>query len=210
MIDTTELPEAPLRIDTLRLVIRCPRPADASAYSEAVNGSRESLRRWMPWAHEPSTVEHYQGVCARMQAAYLERSDFAMGLFLRRADGGEGPLIGGSGLHRIDWTVRRFEIGYWCRTGYTGRGLITEAVKAIAAMAFESLGARRVEIRHDDRNERSRRLAERAGFTFEGVLRQDSLGVGGAVRDTRVHSRVRGIEVASGGSAGPASVEHAG
>jgi len=69
----------------------------------------------------------------------------------------------------------------------TGRG-------ALARLAFGILGARRVEIRMDARNERSARVAERAGFTFEGLLRQDSIDVAGASRDTRVYSRVRGVE----------------
>jgi RimJ/RimL family protein N-acetyltransferase len=37
-------------------------------------------------------------------------------------------------------------------------------------------------------------VAERCGFTLEGVLRQDSLGVDGQPRDTVVYSRVRGVE----------------
>ena len=43
-------------------------------------------------------------------------------------------------------------------------------------------------------NAASRRVAERAGFTFEGLLRRDTLGVDGQPRDTLVYSRVRGVE----------------
>jgi RimJ/RimL family protein N-acetyltransferase len=48
----------------------------------------------------------------------------------------------------------------------------------------------------DSRNVRSGRVAERAGFTFEGVLRQDTLDPSGQARDTRVYSRVLGVEEA--------------
>jgi RimJ/RimL family protein N-acetyltransferase len=48
----------------------------------------------------------------------------------------------------------------------------------------------------DGNNERSRRVAERAGFAFEGVLRGDSLTPQGEVRDTRIYARVLGIEEA--------------
>ena len=73
-------------------------------------------------------------------------------------------MVGSSGLQGIDWEVPKFEIGYWCRTSFTGRGYITEAVRGITAFAFEALGARRVEIRCDSRNHPSVRVAQRAGF----------------------------------------------
>jgi ribosomal-protein-serine acetyltransferase len=50
------------------------------------------------------------------------------------------------------------------------------------------LQARRVEVRMDDTNERSWRVAQRAGFALEGVLRNDSLSPAGVARDTRVYA----------------------
>jgi RimJ/RimL family protein N-acetyltransferase len=49
----------------------------------------------------------------------------------------------------------------------------------------------------DDDNLASRKVAERAGFTFEGLLRQDSVTAQGEPRDTRVYARVRGAEEAA-------------
>ena len=43
----------------------------------------------------------------------------------------DGRFLGSSGLHRIDWDVPKFEIGYWCRTSLARRGYITEAVAKI-------------------------------------------------------------------------------
>jgi hypothetical protein len=71
----------------------------------------------------------------------LQRSELRLHLYLRGTD----TLVGSSGLQGIDWEVPTFEIGYWCRTGFTGRGYITEAVLGITAFAFDTLGARRVE-----------------------------------------------------------------
>ncbi|HEY1392748.1 MAG TPA: GNAT family protein [Methylibium sp.] len=183
--------DVPTRLDTPRLVLRCPQPGDGAAYHEAIVASQDELRRWMPWAHEPSSEPKYEAYARRAQAEFLSRCDLAMAIFLRQPDGGEGPLIGASGLHRMDWAVRSFEIGYWCHTGYGGQGYISEAVHAITTMAFETLAARRVEIRMDNRNERSRKLAERCGFELEGVLRCDCLDANFELRDTRVYSRVR-------------------
>jgi RimJ/RimL family protein N-acetyltransferase len=85
--------------------------------------------------------------------------------------------------------VRKFEIGYWVRTGFEGRGYVTEAAAALERLAFEQLAARRVEIRMNDRNERSWRVAERLGFALEGIQRRDSLDPSGAPRDTRVYAK---------------------
>jgi RimJ/RimL family protein N-acetyltransferase len=49
----------------------------------------------------------------------------------------------------------------------------------------------RIEIRTDNRNQRSGRVAARCGFQLEGVLRHDSRHVDGTLRDTRVHARLR-------------------
>jgi RimJ/RimL family protein N-acetyltransferase len=129
-----------------------------------------------------------------MAARFAQRSDLPMFVFARATDGSTGRLIGGTGLHRFDWQVPRFEVGYWVRRSEQGRGLISEAVQTLVRFAFDALQARRVEIRMSSTNLRSRAVAERCGFTLEGVLRQDSIGVDGAPRDTVVYSRVRGAE----------------
>ena len=79
-------------------------------------------------------------------------------------------------------------IGYWCRTSFSGQGYTTEAVRGIAAFAFDALGAKRVEIRCDPSNRPSARVAERAGFVLEGELRNDALGTDGTLRNTLVFS----------------------
>ena len=184
----------PARISTERLLLRQPQPGDGWALCEAVGASIDELRLWMPWAQdEPSTVASEANV-GRMQANFERREDLTYFIFDREPDGSEGALVGGTGLHRIEWTVPRFEIGYWRRSDRAGRGLVTEAVRALSRVAFDALAAQRVEIRMDERNLASARVAERAGFRFEGLLRRDTRGIEGEVRDTRVYSRVRGVE----------------
>jgi RimJ/RimL family protein N-acetyltransferase len=184
------LEQVPDRVETARLILRCTHAGDASAVNAAVCESLPELQRTMPWAQTAPTLERSEAECRRMQARFLLREDLPMLIFERVADGSEGALIGGTGLHRLDWATRCFEIGYWCRTSRVGQGFIGEAVQALAAMAFDRLNARRVEIRMDDRNTRSRRVAERAGFTLEGILRSQSLDPQGAPRDTRVYAKL--------------------
>ena len=184
----------PERIDTERFVLRCPQPGDGAVINAAICDTLDDLRPWMPWAQAAPLLDESEAYCRRSQAKFRLREDLPFFIFEREPEGSEGVLVGACGLHRIDWTVRRFEIGYWRRAGLPGHGIATEAARALNRMAFDQLDARRVEIRMDGTNAPSRKVAERAGFTFEGVLRHDTLNVGGESRDTRVYSRVRGVE----------------
>lgn len=197
------LEDVPERIETERLILRIPNGRDAPALNAAVCESLGDLRVFMPWAQTAPSLAQSQAECRRMQAKFLLRDDLPLFMYERRADGSEGDFVGGSGLHRIDWTVRRFELGYWCRSSLQGRGYVTEAAQALTRFAFERLQARRVEVRMDDTNERSWKIAQRAGFALEGVLRSDSLNPLGAARDTRVYALI------GAGAAGERSVENA-
>ena len=175
-------------------------PALPAARRRAARFTRPSTNPWpscnpgCPGPSSPKTPDESEAYCRRMQARFLLREDLVMFAFERAADGTPGRFVAGTGLHRIDWDVRRFEIGYWRRSGSGGRGYVTEATVALARWAFDRLGARRVELRMDHDNTASWRVAERAGFTLEALLRGDSLTPGGAVRSTRVYARVRGVE----------------
>lgn len=177
----------PDQFETKRLLIRAPRPGEGQMVYEAVMESLEQLKLWMPWAHQEMSPEIQEGISRRMHANFLARQDLPLRLFKKET----GELVGGSGLHRFDWDVPRFEIGYWVRTKFAGQGYITEAVIGIANFAFEKLYAERVEIRMDTNNTRSWRVAERAGFTLEGILRNDDRAVNGTLRSTRVYSMIR-------------------
>lgn len=181
------LKDFPDHFETERLLIRSPRPGDGSMLMEAVGESLEILKPWMPWAHNPLTPEGEEAIVRRMHANFLMREDLP--LFLLKKESGE--FVGGSGLHRFNWDVPYFEIGYWVRTKFEGQGFVTEAVVGISNFAFEKLFAERVEIRMDNRNERSWRVAERANFKLEGVLRANARSVQGGLRDTRIYSKLR-------------------
>jgi ribosomal-protein-serine acetyltransferase len=184
--------DLPAQVLTQRLLLRFPRSGDGPMLNAALVESIDELQPWMVWARTVPPLAESEAYCRRMVAKVALREDLPMFIFERAADGGEGRLVGATGLHRIDWDVPRFEVGYWRRTGCGGQGFIAEAVGGLVAMAFESLGARRVEIRCDDNNAASRRVAERNGFTLEGILRNDSLTPAGEIRSTCVYARLAG------------------
>lgn len=185
--DDTILIDVPERLETDRLVLLSPQAGDGAALNRAVLDAREHLLPWMPWAKETPSVEQSEAVARRMQAQFLQRQHLAYYVHERDTDGHAGRLIGGAGLHSLEWKVRRYEIGYWLGPAHTGRGLASEAVRALARLGFEQLRARRMEIRTDARNAASRLVAERCGFVLEGRLRRDALDVAGEPSDTCIY-----------------------
>lgn len=177
----------PDHFETRRLLLRTPRAGDGKALYDAVSASVEHLKPWMPWAHEPVTLEREEELARRAYADFVAREDMMLLLFDKETN----TLVGGSGLHRFDWSVPRFEIGYWVRVGYEGMGYISEAVNGITRFAFEKLAAERVDIHMDSRNIRSWRVAERCNFKLEGILRSHARDVYGELRDTRIYSKIR-------------------
>ena len=184
--------DIPVRLDGERTVLLAPRAGVGAEMAIVITQALSHLRPWMPWAQDAPTAESSELVVRRMQADFIARRDLCFHIYARRPDGSPGRLLGGTGLHRMDWAVRKFEIGYWIRPEATGQGHVSEAVRLLTALAFGRLAARRVESRCDTRNLKSRAVAERCGFELEGVLRQHALGVDGAPRDTAVYSRVFG------------------
>lgn len=183
----TRVRKPPARLESARLVLRRPQVEDAPAVVEAIAESFEELRKWMAWAQHVPGLDEQEARLREGGARFDAGEDFVFFLFERES----GLYLGGTGLHRFDWSVPRFEIGYWVRTSRVGRGYATEAVHALSALAFEGLSAVRVEIRCNDRNERSWRVAERAGFALEAVLRSYEREADGTLRDTRIYARVR-------------------
>jgi RimJ/RimL family protein N-acetyltransferase len=181
------LRDFPESFETERLTIRAPRPGDGPALNKALRASWKELQAWMPWATgEVPPVENSEERVREGRARFLKREDLWLFLFLKGTD----TLVGSSGLHRMNWNVPRFEIGYWVNSDYAGQGFITEAVVGITNFAFNVLGAKRVEIRCDSLNERSAAVARRAGFEHEATLKNDERHhVTGRLRDTLIFAK---------------------
>lgn len=178
------LKDIPEVLDTNRLTMRSPRTGDGPEVNRAIADSFGELRQWMEWAREMPTVEESEVWVRSAQVSYLNREALPLLLF----DKTSGDLIGASGFINPHWRVPRIEIGYWCRTQWSGRGYITEAVSELTRFALEDLQMARVEICMDDLNERSWRVAERLGYRLEGTLMADALNNAGALRNTRVYA----------------------
>jgi ribosomal-protein-serine acetyltransferase len=174
------LRDVPEKIVGERIVIRPFQPDDAQAIFEAIYESRDHLYPWLPFATPDYNLQEAQVFARRAQARWILREDMPVGIWRRE----DGRYLGGTGLHRIDWSVPHFEIGYWLRRSEEGNGYMTEAVTLLCKMCFETLGANRVEIRCDAQNARSAAVPRRLGFVQEAILRNDTRDHTGKLRDT--------------------------
>ena len=186
----------PTELETPRLVLRALTPRDAPGLHEAVTASYSELHRWMPWANAPYGMDEARRFCAFAQRRFEEGLDFHVLLVLA----GGHSIIGSAGLQTRDPDVPSFEIGYWLRTAFVGRGFVTEAVRALTRFAFDRLGGRRLELRIDDRNRRSQAVAERLGYEWEATLRSDHRDNLGELGDTRIYAMLSAGQLAPAAS----------
>jgi RimJ/RimL family protein N-acetyltransferase len=175
------------RVVTPRLIVRAPTLRDATKLHAEVRLSMDRLAPWIPWAKKTPTLASTRRFCARMIKGHRTKKGFGFLMFSKKT----GELVGGIGLHRVDWTIPKLEIGYWIGTRFEGHGYVTEAVRALTDVAFKKLGAVRMELLCDGNNRKSRKVAKRAGYKLEGIHRQSRRDNAGNLCDMCVYAQTR-------------------
>lgn len=168
-------------IRTPRLLIRPKQPGDGALTATAVDETWEDLHQWMRWAEsrDAFTADRTEIRNRQVMARFILREDIEL-LGVEIATG--TPVVW-TGLHSIDWQAGQCDTGYWVRRTAQGKGFATEAANAMARYAIGALGMRRVGLTYSAGNEASRRIAERLGFTIEGIQKGANLLPAGRVAD---------------------------
>lgn len=175
---------APYRVETHRLNLIALGPEHVDQLQEVIPQNKTHLAASMPWAHaEPLPYQDRIDLLQQMRANFHLNLDFVFGIFERETN----RYIGGTGLHPTIGP-QALEIGYWLAADRQGNGFVAEAVTALVAAAFESMGARRLEIRCSPQNSRSRAVPERLGFHLDGILREGGISGTGELEDKMVWS----------------------
>lgn len=175
-----ERPERPERLVTERLILRDFRLED----TEAVHayGSDPEVTAYMPWGpNSPQDTAAFMARALEQQATW-PRLDLGLAIELKS----EAQVVGSIALHLRDIPNATAEMGYVLRRDLWGRGLVSEAAGAMAAMGF-NLGLHRIVATCDERNVGSYRVMEKLGMRREGLFRQDRR-IRGAWRDTYVYA----------------------
>jgi [ribosomal protein S5]-alanine N-acetyltransferase len=121
-------------------------------------------------APEPYTADHAKGYITRVSEARPETA------FAIVVDGGAVGSIGFTLGHNVERVSA--ELGYWLAEPYWGRGIATESVRAVTALAISEHGLTRVFALPFAWNTASCRVLEKAGFTLEARLRKSAIKEG--------------------------------
>lgn len=160
------------RIQTDRLVLRRFTRRDITAMTEAVHASLPALNEWLPWAHPGYRKEDASIYIRDSIEAWREEKAYDWAI-RRRTD--PRRHLGNISTWQVSRLTRTGEIGYWIRTDDNGKGLATEATRAIMRIGFQDLGFHKITLRIAVGNQASQRVAEKLGFSQEGILREELL-----------------------------------
>jgi len=159
-------------LETDRLILQRFGKRDHNTYDDAVRASLPELNEWLPWAR--LEYEHADSNAFIRESMQSWKEDRAWDYSIRRKEDPDRH-VGSLSL----WTVSKLgkiaEFGYWVRTDENSKGICTEAVERLLEESFSGMSYHKVVLRIAAGNTASDRVAEKLGFTREGVLREELL-----------------------------------
>jgi RimJ/RimL family protein N-acetyltransferase len=156
------------KVRNVHVGIRRFQPDDAAALYAAARESIKELCGWMSWCDPGYSYEDASAFIEKCPTQWDQGVRYSFAIYSQ-----EGwDLLGSVGLSAVNPTHQFANLGYWVRTGQTGKGVGTAAARLAARFAFEKLGLNRLEIIIPMGNRASIRVAEKLGAHFEGILRR--------------------------------------
>ena len=154
----------------------------AEEFLTFIAANRAYLGEYLGWAFDIQTAEDARAFIQRGLTRFAEDGLPWVGVWQ------DGAMVGGLLFFPLDRRARATEIGYWLGENATGRGLMTRTARAMLGFAFEELDVNRIVLQAETGNKRSRAVAERLGFTLEGIRRQAWIDKDGAFVDMASYS----------------------
>ncbi|MCT2536242.1 GNAT family N-acetyltransferase [Aquibacillus koreensis] len=180
--------DIPLQLEAERLLLRAPKQfGDGSIVNEAINKSFNELKTWLPFAQTIPTVEETEVNLREAYINFLKRDSFRFLIFHK----GTKDFIGVTSFEGLDWDIPKCHIGYWINTEFSGKGYMLEAVKALCELGLNHIKFKRIEIRCESTNLKSRSIPEKLGFELEGILKNEDFSADGSkLTDTCIYAKV--------------------
>jgi RimJ/RimL family protein N-acetyltransferase len=171
-------------IELSKSVLRPWQIADAPSLVREANNRRvwENLRDAFPHPYTPDDADRWLAVANKHDPA----TNFAIVV--------EGLAVGGIGVVLKDDVYHRSaEVGYWLGESYWRRGIVSEALQAVSDYAFKTFDLARLYAGVFAWNPASARVLEKAGFTFEGRLK-NAITKNGRTTDELIYALIRETE----------------
>ena len=142
------------------------RMEDAVQLYEAVRESLADIKPWMSWAYDGYSLDDVNSFIKMSRAGWEEKTQYGFAI----VDAQTGDVLGSCGLNHIHPVYHLCNLGYWVRSSRHGEGLAGRAALLTARYGFEHGGIIRAEVVMAVGNEKSRRVAEKIGAHYEGIL----------------------------------------
>ncbi len=154
---------------------------DTAELFAAIYESIDRVSPWLPWCHPNYSIAETEEWLKTRPQLWDRGKQFGFSIRDRSC-----TIVGGCGLGILvpNWSAN---LGYWIRTGYTGKGYATAATRILAEFGIKELQLKRIEIVASVQNIPSQRVAERAGALKEGVSR-NRLEIHGLAHDAVIYS----------------------
>ncbi len=174
-------PDPALATDKIRLV-----PMTQAAAGDALRMVQDEEIKRYTYIPSDADAAFIRRWITRYENGWLDGT--CAGFEIRGA--GDGAYLGFAAIVHLELDDRQGEIGYMLTPEARGRGAASAAVRLLTAWGLDELGLERLELRIDAANPASARVAERAGYRLDGVLRSLAFKEGRRT-DTGVWSRLR-------------------
>jgi ribosomal-protein-alanine N-acetyltransferase len=150
--------------------LRVPCANDYAPWAELRARSRDFLVPWEPtWVKDELTRLAYRRRLKQVLKDQRDETGYTFFIF-RTAD---RALLGGLTLSNVRRGVTQAcTLGYWMGSPHSGRGFMTEGVRAVIPFVFENLTLHRLEAACLPSNKASMRVLEKNGFVYEGLARR--------------------------------------
>ena len=159
-------------IRTQRLILRLPNQADAPALFHTVNGSVETLSRFLSWC----TPEYALSDAIKWTRGAEYDAAQGLGFHFLTFEQLSGDLIGSCAVTNRGSALGEdgiWNLGYWIRSSSEGRGFASEAIASVIDAARQSDRIDQLEIKMLATNDKSQRVAVKSGAQFIGIRDED-------------------------------------
>ena len=171
-----------------KIGIRTFKDDDVIPFHAAATESIEHMHEFMPWCHHKYSVEESEAWVTSRSESWSSADEYSFIIYSVESN----ELLGGVAINQINSIHKIGNIGYWIRKKALNKGVATKAVFLVSEFGFNTLGLNRLEIVTLPNNLASKRVAEKFGAKYEGIM-QKRLLVHGSALDACMYSKVKNV-----------------